>query len=117
MYNFGAIILLIAIIGQVATGSYIYSAANSITDDAVAQIDALTATAINSQLEVFEGRVRGNELKHLIDSIDNLNFEGYVSNDITYNISKDEIDEESYYNVKFEYDKSGVIHNAIIEEQ
>ena len=56
----GAILIAVAIVG---IGIYIFSAANGMTDDALNQIDALTVTSINSQLQQYEGEIRGREVK------------------------------------------------------
>lgn len=66
----GAILIAVAIVG---IGIYIFSAANGMTDDALNQIDALTVTSINSQLQQYEGTIRGREVKALLNTARSIN--------------------------------------------
>ena len=66
----GAILIAVAIVG---IGIYIFSAANGMTDDALNQIDALTVTSINSQLQQYEGIIRGREVKALLNTARSIN--------------------------------------------
>ena len=68
----GAILISVAIVG---IGIYIFSSANSMTDDALNQIDALTVTTINSQLQSYEGQIRGRELRTLINTARSINMQ------------------------------------------
>ena len=73
----GAILIAVAIVG---IGIYIFSAANGMTDDALNQIDALTVTSINSQLQQYEGEIRGREVKALLNTARSINKQNALPN-------------------------------------
>ncbi len=109
----GAILIAVAIVG---IGIYIFSSANSMTDDALNQIDALTVTSINSQLQQYEGEIRGRELKTAINTARSINAQktlpdggqitvngGTLPSDLT------SITDNKTYTVSFQYSPAGYI--------
>ena len=114
----GAILIAVAIVG---IGIYIFSSANSMTGDAVNQIDALTVTSINSQLQLYEGTIRGRELRQAISTARSINKQNTLpdggaikvngqalGDDITSGI----VDNQSY-TVSFKYSDAGYINDII----
>lgn len=111
----GAILIAVAIVG---IGIYIFSSANSMTDDALNQIDALTVTSINSQLQQYEGSIRGRELKTAINTARSINAQktlpdggeikvngAVLPSDLT------SIVDNQTYTVSFDYSTAGYISN------
>ena len=114
----GAILIAVAIVG---IGIYIFSAANGMTDDALNQIDALTVTSINSQLQQYEGAIRGRELKQAINIARSINKQNTLpdSGKIQVNgsaltvTSTSGITDNTTYTVTFGYSDAGYINNII----
>ena len=119
----GAILIAVAIVG---IGIYIFSAANGMTDDALNQIDALTVTSINSQLQQYEGEIRGREVKALLNTARSINKQNALPNsqqikavlpgssnvaDIPDDTSS--IKDNSIYKVTFSYGGAGGYINQI----
>lgn len=112
----GAILIAVAIVG---IGIYIFSAANGMTDDALNQIDALTVTSINSQLQQYEGEIRGRELKQAINIARSINKQNTLPDGktITYNGSQiidtttTTITDNKTYKVYFNYNTAGYIED------
>lgn len=112
----GAILIAVAIVG---IGIYIFSAANGMTDDALNQIDALTVTSINSQLQQYEGEIRGRELKQAINIARSINKQNTLPDGktITYNGSQiidtttTTITDNKTYKVYFKYNTAGYIED------
>ena len=112
----GAILIAVAIVG---IGIYIFSAANGMTDDALNQIDALTVTSINSQLQQYEGEIRGRELKQAINIARSINKQKTLPDgkSITYNGKKiidtttTTITDNDTYKVYFKYNTAGYIED------
>lgn len=114
----GAILIAVAIVG---IGIYIFSSANSMTDDALNQIDALTVTSINSQLQQYEGQIRGREVKQLINTARSINKQEALpeaiklnNNAIADNSTATYTDNKTY-TVSFSYNDSGYISNITVE--
>lgn len=114
----GAILIAVAIVG---IGIYIFSAANGMTDDALNQIDALTVTSINSQLQQYEGAIRGRELKQAINIARSINKQNTLpdsgkiqvnGSDLT-DTSTSGITDNTTYTVTFRYSDAGYINNII----
>ena len=112
----GAILIAVAIVG---IGIYIFSAANGMTDDALNQIDALTVTSINSQLQQYEGEIRGRELKQAINIARSINKQNTLPDgkSITYNggeikdTTTTTITDNKTYKVYFKYNTAGYIED------
>lgn len=111
----GAILIAVAIVG---IGIYIFSSANSMTDDALNQIDALTVTSINSQLQQYEGSIRGRELKTAINTARSINAQKTLPDggEIKVNgaaLPSDltSIVDNQTYTVSFDYSTAGYISN------
>lgn len=111
----GAILIAVAIVG---IGIYIFSSANSMTDDALNQIDALTVTSINSQLQQYEGQIRGRELKTAINTARSINKQHTLPDggEITVNGSAlpdnlTGITDNKTYTVYFVYSTAGYIND------
>lgn len=118
----GAILIAVAIVG---IGIYIFSSANSMTDDALSQIDALTVTSINSQLQQYAGEIRGRELKQLINTARSINLQNTLPDNgkislscgsntnatiLTADLTSD-IQDNLTYEVKFTYSAAGYINH------
>lgn len=112
----GAILIAVAIVG---IGIYIFSSANSMTDDALNQIDALTVTSINSQLQQYEGTIRGRELRQAINTARSINKQNTLPDggaitvngqSLEDNITSGIVDNQSY-TVSFGYSDAGYISN------
>ena len=112
----GAILIAVAIVG---IGIYIFSAANGMTDDALNQIDALTVTSINSQLQQYEGEIRGRELKQAINIARSINKQNTLPDsgkiqvntaDLTDTSTSGIVDNQTY-TVTFGYSDAGYINN------
>lgn len=112
----GAILIAVAIVG---IGIYIFSAANGMTDDALNQIDALTVTSINSQLQQYEGEIRGRELKQAINIARSINKQNTLPDgkSISYNggaiadTTTTAITDNKTYKVYFKYSAAGYIED------
>lgn len=112
----GAILIAVAIVG---IGIYIFSAANGMTDDALNQIDALTVTSINSQLQQYEGEIRGRELKQAINIARSINKQntlpdsgkiGVNGSGLTDTSTSGIVDNQTY-TVTFGYSDAGYIND------
>ena len=114
----GAILIAVAIVG---IGIYIFTTANSMTDDALNQIDALTVQSINSQLEQYAGTIRGRELKQCINAARSINNKKSLPNGEQIKLKGDtlpqstvtDIVDNQTYTVSFEYSAAGYISNII----
>lgn len=111
----GAILIAVAIVG---IGIYIFSSANSMTDDALNQIDALTVTSINSQLQQYEGKIRGRELKTAINTARSINAQKTLPDGGEIKVNYDalpsdltSITDNQTYTVSFDYSTAGYISN------
>jgi len=62
----GAILLSIAIIG---IGMFVFNRAASTTQGSVEQLDVLEREAFNGQFTGFEGRVKGTEVRSLVNKV------------------------------------------------
>lgn len=115
----GAILIAVAIVG---IGIYIFSSANSMTDDALNQIDALTVTSINSQLQQYEGEIRGREVKQLINTARSINKQNALPDEIKLNKSAivdnstTSYTDNKTYTVSFTYNASGYISDITVTE-
>ena len=114
----GAILIAVAIVG---IGIYIFSSANSMTDDALKQIDSLTVTSINSPLQQYEGTIRGSELRQAINAARSINKQNTLPNGeqilvngkpLEDNITSGIVDNQSY-TVSFKYSDAGYINDII----
>lgn len=116
----GAILISVAIVG---IGIYIFTTANSLTEDAVGQIDSLSISALNSRIETYEGNgKRGSEIKQLCREINALNKQDAFPVDITMatgsvctlaNYST-AIQDNKRYNVTLTYSTAGYIQSVKI---
>ena len=114
----GAILIAVAIVG---IGIYIFSSANSMTDDALKQIDSLTVTSINSPLQQYEGTISGSELRQAINAARSINKQNTLPNGeqilvngkpLEDNITSGIVDNQSY-TVSFKYSDAGYINDII----
>ena len=122
----GAILIAVGIVG---IGIYIFTTANSMTDDALNQIDALTVQSVNSQLVQYEGKIRGRELKACINAARSINNQNALPNSKTIGLKFGSIDvnkvpnstvtgisDNTDYNVSFEYDDAtGFISKIVVD--
>ena len=114
----GAILIAVAIVG---IGIYIFSSANSMTDDALNQVDALTVTSVNSQLQQYQGEIRGRELRQLINTARSINLKKALPSGKQITLGgasiadNYKIEDNKSYTVDFGYDNaSGYISNIAV---
>ena len=98
-------------------GYLVYSQAQNTIEST--NMQNLEIESFNNIFLKYEGKVSGTLVKSLIQAIDSQNASGYytqISGDITDISQADEIKNNSYYNVSFQYDSEGRISGVIIEE-
>lgn len=108
----GAILIAVAIVG---IGIYIFSASNSLTNDAVNQIDTIAVQMFNNNFTQYAADdeiVNGTRASQLWDAIN-------ANSAVTYSgPAKSAITPTKSYKVEYEYDAtSGYIYQATITEQ
>lgn len=108
----GAILIAVAIVG---IGIYIFSASNSLTNDAVDQIDTIAVQMFNNNFQQYaeQGEViNGTRASQLYDAIN-------ANKQVKYNgPKKEDITATKSYKVEYKYDQtSGYIYDATITEQ
>lgn len=98
-------------------GGYIYSTANSLTNDAVDQIDTLLVTATNAQIESYAGyELRSTTVEQLLTTIENLNNGDTLPEDILV-IGGEDLDSYTKYEVSIDYDSdTGYVNLVTITE-
>lgn len=115
------ILLLISLVGctnDVET----FIEANKVTDEAVANIDILAVSMVNSRLEMYKSsKARGREVTRLIDEVENLNTQNMTPDKIEISFlfdgTEDDIEELSKYSVDFEYNnETGYIQKVTIDK-
>ena len=98
-------------------GYLVYSQAQNTIEST--NMQNLEIESFNNIFLKYEGKVSGTLVKSLIQAIDSQNASGYytqISGDITDISQADEIKNNSYYNVSFQYDSEVKISGIIIEE-
>ena len=123
----GAILLAASIIG---VGAYILSSTNLMTDAAINQINPLVVTAVNSQLQPYEGEIKGSALKQLINMAKSVNARDSISEKIKFSIGEStyenaltiekfkasNVEDDKDYEVNFSYSNTGYINLIMYEE-
>ena len=113
-----AILIAVAIVG---IGIYILTSSNAMKKAAVNQIDPTTVSTINSQLEVYSGKVKGTQLIQCINAARAINNKHSFPELITLkgsplpNSTISGINELSDYTISFKYSTMGYITDISYE--
>lgn len=114
----GAILISIAIVG---VGVYIFSSTSSITDVGATQMNATQISLANQTLRQYEGtRIRGSEVKQLIDYVVVLNKGGSYPKTIALSgkTKAEDVNSARYYTVKCTTDtNTGYISKITINNE
>ena len=124
----GAILIAVAL---VSLGVYLYQSAASKVNDGTRQVDASQMLMLNQEIEKFEGKIKGSEVKQLIRLINADNANEVYPNDLVIKTGSGDWDKDANddfkadsatvrdstnYDVTIQYDTDGWVSGVTINK-